>query len=126
MPKASTQSDKKTTKFTNPKPTSNLKPKSKSFSTTTMLMFSAGVASVILAYLSFGPVIPAAGQDAGPEMDARGCPIYTEYSMEPHGDRSSGPLRLPFMRPEERCRTFNSTAVEVSPPLFLTGLGLIG
>jgi hypothetical protein len=91
---------------------SNLK-SSSTFGTTTMLMFSAGVASVVLAYLSFGPVIPAASQDVA-EMDSRGCPIYTQYSTEPHGDRSSGPLGLPFMRPEERCRTFNSTAVEVS------------
>jgi hypothetical protein len=81
-----------------------------------MLMFTAGVASVVLAYLSFGPVIPAASQDVA-ERDSRGCPIYTQYSTEPHGDRSSGPLGLPFMRPEERCRTFNSTAVEVSLPL---------
>jgi hypothetical protein len=81
-----------------------------------MVLFSAGVLSVVLAYLSFGPVVPAVGQDAsmGIEMDDRGCPIYTEYSMVPHGDRSSGPLALPFMRPEERCRTFNSSAVEVS------------
>lgn len=100
------------------KPTSPIKSKTKSkpsFSTTTMFVFSAGVASVVLAYLSFGPVVPAASQDVAEiEMDSRGCPIYTQYSTEPHGDRSSGPLGLPFMRPEERCRTFNSTAVEVS------------
>lgn len=109
MSKAGTaRSGKETIK----KPTkSNLK-SSSFFGTTTMLVFSAGVASVVLAYLSFGPVIPAAGQDVA-EMDSRGCPIYTEYSTVPHGDRSSGPLGLPFMRPEERCRTFNSTAVEV-------------
>jgi hypothetical protein len=95
------------------KPTHQNLKSSSTFGTTTMLMFSAGVASVVLAYLSFGPVIPAASQDVA-EMDSRGCPIYTQYSTEPHGDRSSGPLGLPFMRPEERCRTFNSTAVEVS------------
>jgi len=109
MPKAGNLSEKKP-------PTIDSKTNS-IFSTTTMLLFSAGVASVVLAYLSFGPVIPAAGQDASPEMDSRGCPIYTEYSTVPHGDKSSGPLGLPFMRPEERCRTFNSSAVEVSPPI---------
>jgi hypothetical protein len=113
MPKAGpTQSGKRTSIPVSSKKNSNSKPTS-TFGTTTMLMFSAGVASVVLAYLSFGPVIPAASQDVA-EMDSRGCPIYTQYSTEPHGDRSSGPLGLPFMRPEERCRTFNSTAVEVS------------
>ena len=92
-------------------------PKSKPVSTSSnnliIMLFSAGVLSIVLAYFSFGPVLPVAGQDDMAEMDERGCPIYTQYSMEPHGDRSSGPLALPFMRPEERCRTFNSTAVEV-------------
>lgn len=32
----------------------------------------------------------------------------------PHGVISSGPLSLPYMRPAPECRTFNSSAVEVS------------
>ncbi|KAF5363531.1 hypothetical protein D9756_000561 [Leucocoprinus leucothites] len=40
------------------------------------------------------------------------CPDYTQYSQTPHGGPSSGPLGLPFMRPDPACRTFNSTAVE--------------
>lgn len=40
------------------------------------------------------------------------CPDYTGYSQQPHGEPSSGPVRLPFMRPDPACRTFNSTAVE--------------
>jgi len=40
------------------------------------------------------------------------CPDYTSYSQQPHGERSTGPLGLPFMRPAPACRTFNSTAVE--------------
>lgn len=80
-----------------------------------MALLSAGLLSALIAYLSLGPSA-VLGQDASSDstMDDRGCPIYTDYSMTPHGDRSSGPLGLPFMRPEERCRTFNSSAVEVS------------
>ncbi|KAJ7636299.1 Six-hairpin glycosidase-like protein [Roridomyces roridus] len=40
------------------------------------------------------------------------CPDYATYSQEPHGDRSTGPLALPYMRPSPECRTFNSSAVE--------------
>ncbi|KAF8897341.1 Six-hairpin glycosidase-like protein [Infundibulicybe gibba] len=40
------------------------------------------------------------------------CPDYTQYSQSPHGPFSTGPLALPFMRPDPACRTFNSTAVE--------------
>jgi hypothetical protein len=79
-----------------------------------MFLFSAGVLSLVLAYLSLGPTTVVGDEFNMDEMDERGCPIYTQYSQVPHGDRSSGPLGLPFMRPEERCRTFNSSAVEVS------------
>ncbi|KAJ7587014.1 Six-hairpin glycosidase-like protein [Mycena floridula] len=40
------------------------------------------------------------------------CPDYTTYSQSPHGTPSTGPLALPFMRPDPACRTFNSSAVE--------------
>ncbi|KDQ64761.1 glycoside hydrolase family 125 protein [Jaapia argillacea MUCL 33604] len=40
------------------------------------------------------------------------CPDYTTYAQTPHGSPSTGPLGLPYMRPEPTCRTFNSTAVE--------------
>lgn len=43
------------------------------------------------------------------------CPDYNEYSQKPHGPYSEGPLALPYMRPAPECRTFNSSAVEVSP-----------
>lgn len=78
-----------------------------------MIFLTAGVLSFFLAWSSISPAAVIA-QDGEAEIDDRGCPVYTEYSMTPHGDRSSGPLGLPFMRPEERCRTFNSSAVEVS------------
>ncbi|KAF9651779.1 hypothetical protein BDM02DRAFT_3090493 [Thelephora ganbajun] len=40
------------------------------------------------------------------------CPSYTEYSKNPHGAPSEGPLGLPYMRPDITCRTFTSSAVE--------------
>ncbi|KAH7887907.1 Six-hairpin glycosidase-like protein [Phlebopus sp. FC_14] len=40
------------------------------------------------------------------------CPDYTTYAQSPHGNPSSGPLALPYMRPDPACRTFNSTSVE--------------
>ncbi|KAF7341716.1 Glycoside hydrolase family 125 protein [Mycena sanguinolenta] len=40
------------------------------------------------------------------------CPDFTTYSETPQGNPSSGPLALPYMRPDPACRTFNSTAVE--------------
>ncbi|KLO12852.1 hypothetical protein SCHPADRAFT_915488 [Schizopora paradoxa] len=41
-----------------------------------------------------------------------GCPDYTNFAMAPQGNKSTGPLGLPFMRPAPACRTFNSSAVE--------------
>ncbi|KAJ7266601.1 Six-hairpin glycosidase-like protein [Mycena rebaudengoi] len=40
------------------------------------------------------------------------CPDYSQYSGSPQGTPSTGPLGLPYMRPDPACRTFNSTAVE--------------
>lgn len=40
------------------------------------------------------------------------CPDYTTYAQSPQGNPSSGPLGLPYMRPDPACRTFNSTSVE--------------
>ncbi|OAA67478.1 DUF1237 domain protein [Cordyceps fumosorosea ARSEF 2679] len=40
------------------------------------------------------------------------CPDYNQYAQQPHAPYSEGPLKLPFMRPSEECRTFNSPAVE--------------
>lgn len=39
---------------------------------------------------------------------------YTGFCQKsPQGNKSSGPLGLPFMRPDPACRTFNSSSVEV-------------
>lgn len=40
------------------------------------------------------------------------CPDYTQYSTYPHRPLSDGPLALPFQRPDPRCRTFHSDAIE--------------
>ncbi|KAI0068999.1 hypothetical protein BV25DRAFT_1792433 [Artomyces pyxidatus] len=40
------------------------------------------------------------------------CPDYTTFAQFPQGNVSTGPLKLPFMRPAPACRTFNSSAVE--------------
>jgi hypothetical protein len=42
------------------------------------------------------------------------CPDFTSFSQSPQGNVSTGPLKLPFMRPSPECRTFTSPAVEVS------------
>ncbi|KAI0700704.1 Six-hairpin glycosidase-like protein [Cytidiella melzeri] len=40
------------------------------------------------------------------------CPDYTTFSQSPQSNLSTGPLKLPFMRPAPACRTFNSSSVE--------------
>ncbi|KOS23210.1 Meiotically up-regulated protein [Escovopsis weberi] len=40
------------------------------------------------------------------------CPDYNTFSQQPHAPFSSGPLKLPYMRPSKECRTFTSPAVE--------------
>ncbi|KAH8651032.1 hypothetical protein BX600DRAFT_403087 [Xylariales sp. PMI_506] len=43
---------------------------------------------------------------------AAACPDYTKYSTYSHRPLSEGPLALPFQRPDVRCRTFHSDAIE--------------
>ncbi|OAA46289.1 Six-hairpin glycosidase [Metarhizium rileyi] len=40
------------------------------------------------------------------------CPDYASYASFPHKPFSTGPRKLPFQRPEKRCRTFQSDAIE--------------
>lgn len=47
------------------------------------------------------------GSISGPK-----CPSYLEYSKYPHPPFSKGPWKLPFQRPQERCRTFRSQTVD--------------
>ncbi|EOO03998.1 putative duf1237 domain protein [Phaeoacremonium minimum UCRPA7] len=45
-------------------------------------------------------------------FDPDACPDYTTYAAYPHRPLSDGPLQLPFQRPDKRCRTFHSDAIE--------------
>ncbi|TFA98416.1 hypothetical protein CCMA1212_009844 [Trichoderma ghanense] len=70
-----------------------------------------GVAIGILA--AFPASASARWQSFQPQRrTASSCPDYSSYSAQPHGPYSSGPLKLPYMRPSEECRTFKSPAVE--------------
>lgn len=40
------------------------------------------------------------------------CPDYAQYARRRHPPLSDGPLELPYQRPDPRCRTFTSPAVE--------------
>ncbi|KAH0597638.1 hypothetical protein MHUMG1_05018 [Metarhizium humberi] len=67
----------------------------------------------VAALVAILPATHASWQDY--EAQARtpaSCPDYTDYSQKPHAPYSQGPLKLPFMRPSEECRTFTSPAVE--------------
>ncbi|KAI2619183.1 glycoside hydrolase family 125 protein [Hypoxylon sp. NC1633] len=58
---------------------------------------------------------PTYGQEQVPLNDyeyQEACPDYTHYSAYSHRPLSDGPLALPFQRPDPRCRTFISEAIE--------------
>ena len=40
------------------------------------------------------------------------CPRYEQWSWDRHEPFSDGQYKLPYMRPEERCRTYNVPEVE--------------
>ncbi|KAM3513903.1 hypothetical protein MY11210_002440 [Beauveria gryllotalpidicola] len=66
-------------------------------------------ASLAAATVSASP----AGQDLKVQRrTAAACPDYSTYAQQPHAPYSDGPLKLPYMRPSEECRTFKSPAVE--------------
>ncbi|KUL83617.1 hypothetical protein ZTR_11289 [Talaromyces verruculosus] len=74
----------------------------------------ASTTSVIVAAIALS-VLPGADAAAllrRPALARRDCPDYTDYSQSPHAPYSDGPLRLPFQRPTEECRTFVSESVE--------------
>ncbi|KAK3294705.1 Six-hairpin glycosidase-like protein [Chaetomium fimeti] len=45
-------------------------------------------------------------------FDETACPDYVSYAAFPHPPPTKGPLKLPFQRPNPRCRTFHSDAIE--------------
>ncbi|KAL4883435.1 hypothetical protein BJY04DRAFT_25611 [Aspergillus karnatakaensis] len=73
------------------------------------MTFSALIVALSLAGLG------AKGAAALPDEPAilkRACPDYVAYASTPHPPYSGGPLNLPFQRPAQECRTFNSSVVE--------------
>ncbi|KAJ5770283.1 uncharacterized protein N7511_002334 [Penicillium nucicola] len=67
--------------------------------------------SVILTASLLGLANALPGRD-DPAILKRACPDYVSYASTPHAPYSEGPLKLPFQRPAEACRTFSSPAVE--------------
>ncbi|KAM0516108.1 hypothetical protein ACHAPE_005731 [Trichoderma viride] len=67
------------------------------------------------ALLGFGAVTPVLGRDDSqvplPNY-ADFCPDYALYSTYPHRPFSTGPLALPYQRPNPQCRTFQSDEIE--------------
>ncbi|KAK3380123.1 hypothetical protein B0T24DRAFT_614239 [Lasiosphaeria ovina] len=45
-------------------------------------------------------------------FDKSACPDYALYATYPHYPLSDGPFALPYQRPDPRCRTFESDAIE--------------
>ncbi|KAG9251836.1 uncharacterized protein F5Z01DRAFT_252953 [Emericellopsis atlantica] len=62
--------------------------------------------------LSTGLQLAITGEQANLGSFREACPDYVTYSAHSHNPLSKGPLALPFQRPEERCRTFHSDAIE--------------
>ena len=47
-----------------------------------------------------------------PDDYSRACPDYAKYVQFKHEPLSTGPMKLPFQRPSQICRTFSSPLVE--------------
>ncbi|KAK7222008.1 hypothetical protein V2G26_010011 [Clonostachys chloroleuca] len=64
--------------------------------------------------VAFGPAwLPSvAGQQDPLSRVKEACPDYAQYAAYPHRPLSTGPLGLPFQRPDPRCRTFHSDEIE--------------
>ncbi|KAI0022136.1 hypothetical protein F4780DRAFT_203345 [Xylariomycetidae sp. FL0641] len=82
-------------------------------------MASISKAALLLANLLPGFVFGAGspyGQEQIPMNEEityqEACPEYTHYSSYSHRPFSEGPLELPYQRPNPRCRTFHSDAIE--------------
>lgn len=75
-------------------------------------MIRLGLSCAVLG-ASFIQKATAIGEPQDPLHWAAGaCPEYASYASVPHRPFSSGPLSLPFQRPDKRCRTFNSVEIE--------------
>ncbi|OAX85154.1 hypothetical protein ACJ72_00456 [Emergomyces africanus] len=67
-------------------------------------------AALACRHLNTALALPDTHDAPAPLTEA--CPDYLEYSKVKHGPYSEGPLKLPFQRPAEACRTFSSPLVE--------------
>ncbi|KAK5998122.1 Meiotically up-regulated gene protein [Cladobotryum mycophilum] len=76
-------------------------------------MVSRVLPSVLLGLVTVGFVDAIGNGQQAPIHDySDACPAYTDYAMYSHRPLSTGPLSLPFQRPERRCRTFHSDEIE--------------
>ncbi|KAH6635209.1 Six-hairpin glycosidase-like protein [Chaetomium sp. MPI-SDFR-AT-0129] len=69
----------------------------------------------LVAPLLLPIVVQAKESDQQPlkgKPDNAACPEYGSYATFPHPPLTDGPLKLPFQRPNPRCRTFQSDAIE--------------
>ncbi|KOS20631.1 Meiotically up-regulated protein [Escovopsis weberi] len=74
-------------------------------------MASRVVSSVLLG-LGLAKLAAAGPEQAPLHKYKDACPPYTNYAAHSHRPLSEGPYRLPFQRPERRCRTFHSDEIE--------------
>ncbi|RPB04276.1 hypothetical protein L873DRAFT_1667279 [Choiromyces venosus 120613-1] len=79
-----------------------------------------GTATLLLSFLFLTGESEANRQDAlyrsqqqqPPSYRRQACPNYRDYATRLHPPYSTGKYRLPFQRPVEECRLYNSPAVE--------------
>ncbi|PHH83565.1 hypothetical protein CDD82_7126 [Ophiocordyceps australis] len=74
------------------------------------LLRALALLSIELSGLSLGAAKDDPQVPLNKHSDA--CPDYKSYASYPHAPLSTGPLTLPFQRPNKRCRTFNSDEIE--------------
>ncbi len=80
----------------------------------TLVSTRRAVCAIVGLLSSFTVAAPSWETFSVQKRIADDCPDYSSFSKERHEPYSDGPLKLPYMRPSEDCRTFSSPAVEVS------------